>query len=474
MIVATPSSVNTNCYKVLISDLIGMKLDSNKQADFSEVKAYIISRGGIFHLGPLDKQHSLTINKVHFFYQPHLSREQELLEQTSAAQFDACIAAATFIPAAAKFKYGAVRIGAGTGNMGSDSWGGGNGVGGIAPLMNTPSYNSRATAQAAFKALLKVLPDLAVQEMHRLVVAGDFDTGKNLAQFPCQKLEGRRLAVIGYGNIGREIAKLGAAFGMQVVIFAREKHRIWIESEGFEYAATILEAATGADVISPHTGLGIFKQNSGTFSNAGLIDASIFNAMHKAAVLINYDRGEVVDIHALDEALSNGQISYAAIDADIFKDPVSGELSGPMVSYRDIYPKHIGKMELLPHAAADTEHNSRVEGAKQAVDQIFDVIKHHRVSNLVGDLPEGFSNAGAKTVPGVGKVTAKNLSALDPHQIQTLYHSSQQLATFWQDMQQKQVIEPAKFSEQAQQLVLASNQYNSLMQQLGLLGPFDK
>ena len=86
------------------------------------------------------------------------------------------IAAATFIPKQAIFPLGGVRIGAGTGNMGSASWGGGNGEGGTAPLMNTPGINSRATAQMAMKALLKVMPDLPVDHLHNRVAAGDFDT----------------------------------------------------------------------------------------------------------------------------------------------------------------------------------------------------------------------------------------------------------------------------------------------------------
>ena len=103
------------------------------------------------------------------------------------------IAAATFLPKEAVFNEGGVRIGAGTGNMGSASWGGGNGEGGPAPLMNTPSFNSRATAQMGFKALLKVLPDLPVDEMHRLTAAGQFDTGRDLAKFPTEKIEGKRI-----------------------------------------------------------------------------------------------------------------------------------------------------------------------------------------------------------------------------------------------------------------------------------------
>jgi lactate dehydrogenase-like 2-hydroxyacid dehydrogenase/phosphoserine aminotransferase len=460
-------------YKVLIADLVGMVLDQNGEADCSSVKQHVEGKGGVFHNQALCADTKLAAG-MHFFYQPHLSREDELLAHTEQGQYDATIVAATFLPQTAKFEFGGVRIGAGTGNMGADSWGGGNGTGGIAPLMNTPSFNSRATAQAAFKSLLKVLPDLQVQAMHDLVVAGDFDTGKNLAQFPTTKLEGKKIAIIGFGNIGREVAKLAAVFGMHVSVYARAKHQVWIESEGFEYAASIVAAAKDADVISPHTGLGALDAKTGIFSNANIINSEVFSAMNQAAILVNYDRGEVVDINALDAALSSGQIRYAAIDADLFKDPTSSALSGPMVPYRNIEPKHVGKMELLPHAAADTEHMSRVEGAKQAVDQIFDVIQYRTVTNLKGDLPEGYANAGAKTVNGVGKVNAANLKGLDDAQLQQLSESAQYVAAFWGavnatlDPQRKaQLI--AQYSEQ---LVLQSNIYATLMQKNGLQGPF--
>ncbi len=211
-------------------------------------------------------------------------------------------------------------------------WGGGDGAGGTAPLMNTPSFNSRATAQSAMKALLSVLPDLDVSEMHRRVVDGSFDTGKHLRDFPTEKLEGKRLAVIGFGNIGREVAKLGRAFGMNVTIYARARHQKWIESEGFTYASTPQEAAAGADVISPHTGLGA-KGAGGRFANEGLVDGSVLSAMNDGAVLVNYDRGEVVDASALAQALRSGKVRFAAIDADLFV-AEDGSLSGPMVPYR--------------------------------------------------------------------------------------------------------------------------------------------
>ncbi len=461
-------------YKVLIIDLIGMRFDAQGSPDYSEVKEYIELKGGSFHIGSEKKAETLEPGMLHFFYEPHLSTESEILEACGQGEYDAVIAAATFLPASSQFQYGGVRIGAGTGNMGSDSWGGGNGTGGCAPLMNTPSFNSRATAQTAMKALLKVMPDLQVQSMHDRVIAGDFDTGKNLVEYPTSKLESKKIAVIGYGNIGREVAKLAKAFGMNVTIFARSRHKKWILSEGFDFAESILDAATNADVISPHLGLGPFNADSEEFANNNVITAEILSAMNKGSVLINYDRGELVDVDALDQALSSGQISYAAIDADLFKDAENGELSGPMVPYILIYPKHKDKMELLPHVAADTEHYSRVEGAKQAVDQIYDVIQFKRVVNLKGDIPEGYSDANSLTVNGVGAVTQRDINCLSDSELFELRTHSEQLSAFWGALEANK--DPDRRNELVQRhsssATLAANKLIALYTKHGLQGPF--
>jgi lactate dehydrogenase-like 2-hydroxyacid dehydrogenase len=376
--------------KVLICDLIGLKFGADGKPDPSEVRHHIEKSGGVFHVGQAEVRDD---GKIHFYYLPDLSTEDEILALTRDAQFDAVIAAATFIPKASLFNKGGVRIGAGTGNMNSDSWGGGNGVGGLAPLMNTPGFNSRATAQMTFKALLRVRPDLPVEELHRRSVAGDFDTGKNLRDYPTAKLEGKTIAILGYGSIGREVAKLAAAFGMIVKVYARTAHQTRIEVDGFIYASSAIAGATKADVVTVHTGLGAFDGSK--FANAGLINHDVLAALNHNAVLLNYDRGECVDVAALDKAMGSGKIGHAAIDADIFK-AADGTLSGPLVPYLPLAKKYPNRIELLPHAAADTDHPSRVAGAKQAVDQIIDCIVNMRVTNLKGDLPMGYTNAGVK------------------------------------------------------------------------------
>ncbi|MGH6855156.1 MAG: NAD(P)-dependent oxidoreductase, partial [Aestuariivirga sp.] len=80
-------------YKVLVCDLIGLKFDGKGKPDHSEVRLYIESKGGVFHKGPLAQGAKLETGKIHFFYQPDLSREGEILRQSDKGQYDAVIAA---------------------------------------------------------------------------------------------------------------------------------------------------------------------------------------------------------------------------------------------------------------------------------------------------------------------------------------------------------------------------------------------
>lgn len=465
-------------YSVLIADLVGLRFGADGEPDHSEIATYIEKKGGVFHLGPLGDPSTLKKGCIHFFYQPNLSTGAEILRQTDKGQYDALIAAATIIPKAAVFPFGGVRIGAGTGNMGSDSWGGGNGEGGTAPLMNTPGINSRATAQMAMKAVLRVVPDLPVDRLHQMVAEGDFDTGRQLKDFPTAKLEGRKIAILGYGNIGREVAKLAKAFGMEVAIYAREHHKRWIEAEGFEYAASPVEAATGSDVLSVHIGLGRLDAATGVYSNTGTVDAKVLSAMNDGAVLVNYDRGEVVDATALDEALSSGKIAHAAIDADLFKDATTGRLSGPMLPYLMLEEHHKGKLELLPHAAADTDHPSRVTGAKQAVDQIFDVIHFKLVTNLKGDLPEGYVSAGSRTPAGIGKVTKQVLTKVGckAEFLDELRQTSEKVAAILGALSAVSCLDHRGriIDRYTAQLVESADRQRALLDQLGLYGPAEE
>ncbi|MBC8037477.1 MAG: phosphoglycerate dehydrogenase, partial [Rhizobiales bacterium] len=160
---------------------------------------------------------------------------------------------------------------------------------------------------------------------------------------------------------------------------------------------------------------------------------------------------------------------------DLFRDAKSGKLSGPMVPYLEIEKRHRGKLELLPHAAADTEHVSRVQGAKQAVDQIFDCIRFKLATNLKGDLPEGYGNAGPMTVPCVGKVTRQELGrAAGDGESAALREAAETMAAIWGAL--AATTDSGRRSELIERygakLVKTSNTYATLMRKLGLEGPY--
>lgn len=460
-------------YAVLVCDLIGLRFDADGRPDPSEVRAHIEAKGGRFHSGGLGDKAGLEHGRVHFFYQPELSTRDELIEAAGDGRYDAVIAAATFLPAETVFALAGVRIGAGTGNMGSRSWGGGSGEGGTAVLMNTPGINSRATAQMVMKAILKVLPDIPVDTLNDRVARGAFDTGRDLRDFPTEKLEGKTIAIIGYGNIGREVAKLARAFGMHVVIHARPRHRDWIEVEGYAYAPDLFEAAAGADVLSVHVGLGKQDAQTGRYANAGLVGAEVLSRMNKGAVLVNYDRGELVDVAALGEALSTGRVRHAAIDADLFRDAGTGRLSGPMLPYLNLVEEHGGKLELLPHAAADTDHPSRVAGAKQAVDQIFDVICRRTLTNAKGSVPPGYICVGATTPFGVGSVTARDLLKMGAQECTELADLCDSQARLWKALSVAQPAQRDKvIAERGEELVRLIGRFCLVAERSNLRGPY--
>lgn len=460
-------------YKVLIVDLVGLKLDKNGQPDCSELKQYIEGKEGQFHLSCATDHLNPEKGKIHFYYLPDLSREEEILKEAKAGKYDALIATSIKIPAECKFPLGGVRIGESTVNMGSASWGGGSGTGGKAPLMNTPGLNDYIIAHVAFKALLKVRSDLEYSEIRQQVIAGDFNAEKHLKDYSYTKIEGKKIAILGYGNTGQEMAKLASAFKMNVIVYAQPIHREWIESEGYEYAETVLASATCADVLFSHLGLGKLDDATGKFSNVGIINSQILSAMNDGGILIHYDQGELIKVDALEKALTSGKLSHVAIDADLFIEP-DKSLSGHLALYRKLLDQYTDKLELLPHTDTDTEHISLVKGAKQAVDQIIDCIRIKTVVNLVGDMPQGYVNGGSKPLSSIGKATPADFKRLSDDELKKIRKLTEGLYAFWSSVESmKDTASRASIVKKyAKQAILDSNTLASQLRKFGLTGPF--
>jgi (S)-sulfolactate dehydrogenase len=151
---------------------------------------------------------------------------------------------------------------------------------------------------------------------------------------------GRTLGIVGFGSIGRETARLGAALGMRVIacgnpaarnpLDLREKHAVRVTS--FDEVLAI------SDVISLHMPL--------TESTRALVDARAIAAMKPGAILINAARGGIVDESALADALRRGHLGGAALDVFTVEPLVAGSMFDG-----------VPNLLLTPHIAGSTEES---------------------------------------------------------------------------------------------------------------------
>jgi len=121
-----------------------------------------------------------------------------------------------------------------------------------------------------------------------------------LLDYPISELAGKTLGIVGYGVLGKAVAKLGEAFGMQVLVAARKGTR------PNEARVSLEELLAQSDVISLHCPL--------TPETTNLIDAKALGLMKQNAVLINTARGGIVDERALVDAIQSQSIAGAGID----------------------------------------------------------------------------------------------------------------------------------------------------------------
>jgi len=123
----------------------------------------------------------------------------------------------------------------------------------------------------------------------------------------CHELRGKKLGIVGYGNIGSQLSVLAEAVGMDVYYLdIAEKLRLGNATK----CATLAQLLRRVDIVSVHV--------DGRRENEGLFGEREFGAMKKGAVFLNLSRGMVVDEEALAESIASKQIAGAALD--VFRD----------------------------------------------------------------------------------------------------------------------------------------------------------
>jgi D-3-phosphoglycerate dehydrogenase len=162
-------------------------------------------------------------------------------------------------------------------------------------VINAPGSNSQTVAEHALSLMLML--QRQIFQMGLQVKAGNWEIRNSL---PCDELSGKTLGILGMGNIGQRVAKLGEAFGMKVVFWDP-----YVKESPYESVA-IHEALTRADLVSLHLPLVEDTQH--------LIGERELSLMKPSAYLINTARGGLIDEIALVEALQQGQINGFGAD----------------------------------------------------------------------------------------------------------------------------------------------------------------
>jgi glycerate dehydrogenase len=177
-------------------------------------------------------------------------------------------------------------------------------------VCNLRDYCTASVVQHVFGVLLLLTQKL--REYDALVRSGAWQRGEQfcLLDYPIRELVGRRLGIVGYGTLGRGVARAATAFGMEVLVANRPG--------GTPVPGRVdLDELLGAvDVLSLHCPL--------VPATRGMIGADRLSRMKRDAVLINTARGGLVDPTALADALRGGRLGGAAIDVLSQEPPVDG------------------------------------------------------------------------------------------------------------------------------------------------------
>ena len=182
------------------------------------------------------------------------------------------------------------------------------------PVCNVPGYSTPSVAQHVFALLFEATNHVGAHS--QAVHQGQWASSKDFCfwNHPLVELAGKTLGIVGYGSIGKAVAKIAAAFGMHVLVCARHVDPAE-ETEYIHYAARE-EIFAKADVISLHCPL--FPETQ------GMINKDTIAAMKDGVILINTARGPLVVDEDIVAAVKSGKVAYYCADV-VSAEPIKPE-----------------------------------------------------------------------------------------------------------------------------------------------------
>lgn len=216
-------------------------------------------------------------------------------------------------------------------------------------VTNTPGRDSVAsTAEHAIALMLSISRN--VQQNQNMVEDNSFNGWQVMGYLGGHQVSYKKLLIVGFGNIGQEIAKMAKAFNMDIYFYNTG------DISRFDEASK----ETGAKYIDFDKGLEIadyvILQMNFKKGNRHFIGENEFSKMKESAFLINTARGGIVDEKALYNAIKEGEISGAALDVHEEEPHFNEKLI------------HLENVLMTPHTGNDTVE-ARNEMAQMAIDQ---------------------------------------------------------------------------------------------------------
>jgi len=220
------------------------------------------------------------------------------------------------------------------------------------------------------------------------------------------ELRGKTLGIIGYGNIGAQVSVLAEALGMKVIFYDTVTK---LPLGNAVAKKTIKDVVSQADIITLHV--------PETQQTKNMINKTVIKQFKKGSILLNYARGEVVDLEALAAALKEGQLSGAAIDVYPWEPEKNGDkFTTPLQGLPNVI--------LTPHIGGSTEEAQENIG-EDVSNKLFQYLEtgmaigSHTVPPLSLPLQEGTHRILHihKNVPGV---LSEINSTLSSHNINIL------------------------------------------------------
>jgi D-3-phosphoglycerate dehydrogenase len=253
-------------------------------------------------------------------------------------------------------------------------------------VSNCPGKNSIAVAELVMALLLacdRRIPD-QVAELRQ---------GRwNKAEYSkARGLYGRRLGIVGLGQIGREVAVRARAFGMRVIAWSRTLTHEEADRLGIAYAHNPLEVARLCDVISINVAANAETKH--------LVNAEFLAAMRPGAYLINTSRGSVVDEAALAQAIADKKLRAGL---DVFQgEPAggTGEFKGAILQVPGVYGTH--------HVGASTDQ------AQVAI--AHEVIRIVQAFQATGEVPNVVNRLARSSASHVLSIRHRNRPGVLAH-----------------------------------------------------------